>query len=259
VTLVAGLCSVTLRAEPVEAVARLAGECGLRAVEWGGDVHVPPGDAGAIARAVRAADAAGVHAASFGSYLLAGGVPGAAEVSAVLDTALGLGAPNVRVWTPFGATAADRPAVVRSLAAIAAGADDRGLTVGVEHHGGTLTDSAPATVALLDEVGAPNLFAYWQPPYWSTGSSPARDAAAVTLLGGRLSHLHVYEWRAAEDRLPLAAGGERWARVLDAVRSCVAPVEPRVAFLEFVAGDDPDAVRRDAATLARWVARVAVS
>ena len=258
-TIAAGLCSVTLRAEPVEAVADLAATCGLTEIEWGGDVHVPPGDAAAARRAVAAGEAAGVRAASYGSYLLAGEVPTADEVAAVLDTAVALGAPNVRVWTPFGATAADRPTVVTALAQVAAAAEARGLTVGIEHHGGTVTDSVPAMAALLDEVAAPNLFGYWQPPYWGDGSTPATDAAAVAARGARLSHLHVYEWPGAPTRLPLAAGAERWSAVLAAVADLPAPVEPRVAFLEFVAGDDPEALRRDATTLHRLLQPVVAS
>jgi sugar phosphate isomerase/epimerase len=259
VTIAAGLCSVTLRAHPVEAVTDLAAACGLAAIEWGGDVHVPPGDDAAARRAVAAGAAAGVHAASYGSYLLAGGIPGVDEVHAVLDTAVVLGAPNVRVWTPFGATATDRPAVVAALAQVAAAADARGLAVGIEHHGGTLADSVPAMASLLDEVAAPNLFGYWQPPYWESRTDAADDTAAVTALGARLSHLHVYEWPDAQTRLPLADGAERWDAVLATVADLPAPVTPRVAFLEFVAGDDPDALRRDAATLHRLLQPVAAS
>ncbi len=99
---VPGLCSVTVRQLGVEEVARLAAEAGLRAIEWGGDVHVPPGDAGAATRARMATDVAGLVSASYGSYLLADGDSSAAAITRVLDTAVELGAPHVRIWTPFG-------------------------------------------------------------------------------------------------------------------------------------------------------------
>lgn len=244
----AGLCSVTLRGLGVEEVARLAAEAELRAIEWGGDVHVPPGDAGALRRARTAADVAGLDSASYGSYLLADGDGSKDAAARVLDTASALGAPNVRVWTPFGVEpgSARTAEVVDALAMIAALAADRDLRVGLEFHGGTLTATVASTVAVLDAVGAPNLSSYWQPPYWSANRDSSDDAADVAALGPWLSHLHVYEWAGPDARRPLADGRRRWRAVLDAL-----PPGERVAFLEFVAGDDPATVLADARTLHR--------
>lgn len=44
-----GLVSVTFRQKSVEEIAALTAEAGLSGVEWGGDVHVPPGDREAAA------------------------------------------------------------------------------------------------------------------------------------------------------------------------------------------------------------------
>jgi len=251
--LVPGLCSVTVRGLGVEEVARLAAEAGLRAIEWGGDVHVPPGDADAAMRARLATDIAGLECTSYGSYLLADGDGSADVVARVLDTALDLGAPNVRVWTPFGVEpgSARTDEVVDALAAIGAAAAERDLTIGVEFHAGTLTATGGSTIALLDAVDAGNVSTYWQPPYWLAPRSAADDAAEVSELGTRLSHMHVYEWASAEDRRPLADGAARWRSVFSAVASTPGPERPRprVAFLEFVAGDDPAALLRDAQTL----------
>jgi sugar phosphate isomerase/epimerase len=245
-----GLCSVTFRELAVEEVAHLAAETGLRALEWAGDAHVPPGDELAIARAARAAAAAGVTTASYGSYLLADGDAAPTTITRVLDTAVALGAPNVRVWTPFGVEpGAERASeVVQAVALVAREAGARGLTVGLEFHGGTLTATAASTTALLDAVDAPNLATYWQPPYWRAAQPPAADAIEAASLAPRLSHLHVYEWTGATDRRPLAEGAARWRAVFDAVGP-VGAAGPRVAFIEFVAGDDPAVLRADARTL----------
>jgi sugar phosphate isomerase/epimerase len=174
-------------------------------------------------------------------------------VARVLDTALELGAPHVRVWAPFGVEpgSARTAEVVDSLAVVSEAAADRELTVALEHHGGTLTATAASATALLDAVDAPNLSTYWQPPYWLAARPPADDATEVKGLGSRLSHLHVYEWASAEDRRPLAEGGARWRSVLGAAASTPGPERPspRVAFVEFVADDDPAALLRDARTL----------
>jgi 3-dehydroshikimate dehydratase len=246
-----GLCTVTLRTLPVDAVAELASECGLRAIEWGGDVHVPPGDAVAAVRARDASDAAGVEIASYGSYAFADLGSDRPDPIAVLDTAATLGAPNVRVWAGFGVEAATPgyATLVERLRSFATAAAARAITVSLEFHGGTATATVAGTHALLDAVGATNLRTYWQPPYWRGPTTPEADAAEVEALGERLSHLHVYEWAGPEIRRPLASGSARWRAVLAAVSGA-----PRVAFLEFVEGDDPDALRRDAATLRSWLA-----
>ena len=251
-----GLCSVTLRTETVDAVARVAAECGLRGIEWGGDVHVPPGDLAAAAQARAASVAADLAVASYGSYLFAGSVPDSNEMDTTLDTVHALGAPNVRVWAGFGVESGSQQygAVVDGLGAFCSLAAARDLTVGLEFHGGTPTATVAGTRALLDAVGAPNLFTYWQPPYWRETWSPAGDATEVVELGSRLSHLHVYEWASPDDRRPLAEGAHRWDAVLSATATAIgAWTADRYAFLEFVADDDPDALRRDAAVLNRWL------
>jgi len=141
-----------------------------------------------------------------------------------------------RSWTTSGRSPANAAA--------------RGLTVGLEFHGGTATGTLAGTIALLDAIDSPNLASYWQPAYWRAPTAPAADAAEVSALGDRLSHLHVYEWAGPEDRCPLADGADRWRAVLAAADALG---RDRVAFLEFVSGDDPDALRRDAATLRSWL------
>lgn len=253
---VPGLCSVTLRAAPIDDVARVAGECGLHAIEWGADVHVPPGDITAAARARDASLAAGATVASYGSYLFATGIPAAVERAAVLESAAELGAPNVRVWAGFGIEPGSDSygATVDALRAFCADAADRSMTVGIEYHGGTPTATVDGTSLLLAAVGAPNLFSYWQPPYWHDDSSADSDFAEVTALADRLSHLHVYEWASADDRRPLTEGVARWQPVLRAATEAVgAWPSDRYAFLEFVRGDTVESVRRDAAVLRHWI------
>ena len=164
--------------------------------------------------------------------------------------------PNVRVWTDWvgpdpdaaGAARPSRP----QLAFIAGLAAERGLTLSLEFHPGTLTETAASTLGLLDAVDAPNLFTYWQPP---TGL-PVPDAAWRR--GGRsahrASHLHVFRWRSYEDRQPLEEGADLWPAVLAEPPADERWPGDRVAFLEFVRGDDPDQLVADAAVLRGWLA-----
>ena len=253
-----GLCSVTLRAQTVDDIARIAGECGLDGIEWGADVHVPPGDAVAARRARSASAAADLVVASYGSYLFALGTPTPGEHGAVLETAVAIGAPNVRVWAGLGVSLGSDASreLVAGLARFCRAADEHGLSVSLEFHGGTPTGTVEGALAVIESVAAPNLFSYWQPPYWRTPTSPTADAAAVVALAARLSHLHVYEWSGPEQRQALAVGDARWRAVLDRTAAIEGRwAGDRYAFLEFVTDDSADAVVRDAAVLRGWLGR----
>ena len=250
-----GLCSVTLRALGTEEVIDLAVATGLTAVEWGGDVHLPPGADAAAALAARCADA-GLTCPSYGSYLQVSWEDEAA-VARHLDTAAELGAANVRVWCPWGVVPTspddERAPVAPALRAIAEAAAERDLTVSVEFHPHTLTETAVSANRLLAEVDAPNLFTYWQPAVGLAVDELLAELVAVT---PSLSHLHVFRWDAEGGRLALERGADLWPAAFDAVSEADETgrwTGQRYAFLEFVAGDDPDQLARDAATVRSWL------
>lgn len=246
-TVLAGLCSVTLRQLTWRSVVDIAVASGLEVVEWGGDVHVPHGDLRRAAAVRVACDTAGIALMSYGSYIFAG-VTEADGVAEALDTAAALGVGTVRVWAAPGvrptASQADRERVVDGLRGVVTAAADRSLTVAVEFHPGTLTETAASTNALIDAV--PGAFSYWQP---LPGQDPDRAVDEFRAVADRCAHLHVFWWATSGRRLPLAEGRHPWTTILaESVRSGRWDGS-RVAYLEFVEGDDPAIVTRDAATL----------
>jgi 3-dehydroshikimate dehydratase len=125
------------------------------------------------------------------------------------------------------------------------------LTVSVEHHPGTLTETTPSTARLLTDVGAPNLFTYWQP---RPGEAPDQLHRELDTLLEDVSHLHVFSWTETNDRLPLAAGAALWRPALGAAATHRGRWDGhRIAFLEFVRDDDPAQLAADAATLRAWL------
>lgn len=240
----AGLCSVTFRALDVPTVAALAVECGLTAVEWGADVHVPAGDVAAAKTARTVSADLDLAIPSYGSYLAAGRPGDVVEAGSVLDTALELGAPNVRVWADNSDSAA------ADLAIICGEAAERQLTISLEFHPGTKTETAAATNALLDEVDADNLFTYWQP---DAVLSPDEALAELDAVLPRVTHLHVFSWQPDYTRVPLDEGPPLWPEALRRAAATPSPFGSRIAFLEFVRDDDPAQLRADAATLHRWL------
>ncbi|WP_040493755.1 sugar phosphate isomerase/epimerase family protein [Ilumatobacter nonamiensis] len=252
-----GLCSVTFRGLDPAAIIDLAVGAGLQGIEWGADGHVPVGDVPRAREvAARCADA-GIECPSYGTYL--GADQGSGSTADACATASALGADNLRVWTPLGtdhtADPETRGEIVRELSTTSAIAVDHGLTVGVEFHGWTLTHTAESTLQLIDEVGAPNFYTYWQPVYWdeTINDDPVAQVAEFDAVSEHLAHLHVYWWRGLT-RHPLVDGEATWSEVLPRARGTSRWEKPRYAFLEFLPDDEPSLLAREAATLTKWIA-----
>lgn len=248
-----GLVSVTFRQLSPREVIDLVCQADLAAIEWGGDVHVPQGDI-MQAREVRAmSENAGLQAPTYGSYYRVGhGETGPFE--AVLETAVALGTPTIRVWAGrVGSNEADeayRHRVIddtRRIVALAAAAD---VNIAYEFHGNTLTDSYESAVQLLEGVERPALHSLWQPP---KGSTQAENLDGIERLAPWIQHIHVFSWlmQGGETvRLPLADHASQWRAYL--ARLSALPGD-RYALLEFVQDDNPDQFLADAATLNNWL------
>ena len=139
-----GLTSVTFRQKSVEEIIALAAKAGLSGIEWGGDVHVPPGDPAAAAETARKTREAGLCVLSYGSYYR--GMEGE-------DFGPVLGAPVIRVWagqkTYEESSFAEFAALARRFRAAAEMAAAEGIRVAFEYHRGTATQTARGTLALL--------------------------------------------------------------------------------------------------------------
>jgi sugar phosphate isomerase/epimerase len=251
------LCSVTFRTLTPDEIVALAAAAGLAAIEWGGDVHVPPGDLDR-ARSVRAlTERHGLKVSSYGSYLQPPRDPPAA-VAAALATAQALGAATIRVWAGSQGrdsadyTAAERNAVAAALRAMADAARDAGLTISLEYHRRTLTDDLASARALLAAVMRPNLHTYWQP---RPGLPLGIALNELDGLAADLSHLHVFAWDDAMRRYPLADHAPYWRSVFEALRESRWQ-GPRYAMIEFVQDDSITAFRQDAAALRRLLAPI---
>jgi sugar phosphate isomerase/epimerase len=243
-----GLCSVTLRSSTVEQVVTVAAGSGLAAIEWGGDVHVPAGDQANAQWVRELTTGSGMTVASYGSYFRIGS---GEDFRPVLDSAVALGAPRIRVWAGKLASAeAELGAVeriVRDARAVAAMAADVGVSIAFEYHAGTLTDSTSSTLRLLGEVDRPNVSTYWQP---RVGED---DAAALDGLGPLLPYLtavHVFSWWPDHRRLPLVSRSALWTGVFELLSSVRRPFD---SLLEFVPDDRASSVPTEAATLRRML------
>ncbi len=235
----AGLVSVTFRKLQVEEIVSLCAEAGLAGIEWGGDIHVPPGDLKAAEAAGRATRAAGLEVACYGSYVRM--TDGERELlPKLVDTAQALGAPMIRVWAGKGEDA-DMGEIVRNTRALCDMAED--LLVTFEFHGGTLTHSGASARLLMEAVDRPNARCQWQPPV----DLPEGDClSSIENIRPWLGNIHVFSWDGTL-RLPLEARAESWKKYFRKLSG------DRFALLEFVRGDDPAQFSEDAAELLRLI------
>ena len=249
-----GLVSITFRQLTPQQIVDLVAQSGLDAIEWGGDVHTPHGDV-AQARAVRQmTEDAGIAIASYGSYYRVGhGEP--VPFEAVVDSAIALGAPLIRVWAgKQGSDKADAAywdRVVEDSRAIAHLAQQAGIVVAYEYHGNTLTDTNTTALKLLRDVAHDNVKTYWQPP---SGASVEENLCGLTAILPWLTNVHVFSWRTVDgqrERMLLDAKTEEWAQYLTQV---AATGRDHYAMIEFVRDNEPENFLKDAETLKQWLA-----
>lgn len=249
-----GLVSITFRQLSPREIVDLVRQADLAGIEWGGDVHVPHGDV-ERAREVRQITAdAGLQVAAYGAYYRVGHVD-TGPFEAVLETAVALGAPLIRVWAGRqGTDTADEAyleQVVEDSRRIADLAAAEHIPIAYEFHRNTLTDTNEAARKLLEAVNHPNVKSYWQPP---RGAGVEYNLAGLDAVLPWLTNVHVFNWdRTTYARLPLAGASLEWLQYL---RKVNASGRDHYALLEFVRDDDPDQFLQDAAALRSWLAEL---
>jgi len=252
--LISGLVSITFRALSPQQVIDLVVQAKLRQIEWGGDIHVPHGDLARAKEVHQRTGDAGLSIAAYGSYYRLGesdakGLP----FERVLETAVALGAPAIRVWAggkgSRDASATERSDTIADAIRIVRLAEDAGVSICLEYHDGTLADTRESVRRLMEEIHHPNLAFLWQPSHGETADD---GVARLRDILPRLRHVHVFHWWPnPAHRRPLAEGEERWLAYLDVLRGTGKPIP---CLLEFVRDDSPEQFLQDAATLLRWIA-----
>lgn len=248
-----GLVTVTFRPLAPEQIVEIAKSNGLQVLEWGGDVHVPAGDTKRAREVAALTRGAGLETICYGSYYRAGheGEGGKPPFSDVLETAVSLGAPCIRVWAGMrGSQDADEPYFLRVCAdanRIAGLAQSRGVRIAFEFHDGTLNDNAEAAARFFGALPHPNIFSLWQPLV--SLDEEQRDRSLRVVIP-RLAHVHVFHWLPGDpiDRRPMLEGEDHWRAWLNTIREAGCSAD---ALLEFVRGDACGALVEDAVVLRR--------
>lgn len=244
-----GLTSVTFRNLTPQEVIRLALEAGLMGIEWGGDIHVPPGHMDQAVEVYDLTRRAGLYVSSYGSYYTVGKSKEAGNsFKDVLQTAKALGAPLIRIWAGDQGSSESSPGyrnkIIKETLEIAENAGELGIRLAFEFHENTLNDSYEACFELLTDLNHPEVNTYWQPLH---GAGPDINGAGIDMILPWITGVHVFHWwPSAEVRLPLRQGEGDWEAYIRRLSGI-----PRTVFgsLEFVKDDSSEQFLEDAYTL----------
>ncbi|HBM80041.1 MAG TPA: sugar phosphate isomerase/epimerase [Clostridiaceae bacterium] len=250
-----GLVSVTFRKlKPIQIV-KLVSLAQLEGIEWGGDVHVPHGDIDTAREVYKQTVESGLSVTSYGSYYrMDTEDKNLDDFKKVLDTALELHAPMIRVWAGNkGSASADENwwrHIINISRKIGDMAGKVNIAISYEYHGNTLTDTNGSALRLLKEVGHNNIKSYWQPPV--NMSFKERIAGLKNILP-YLTNVHVFRWvthASKIERRPLKSGMDEWGAYLNVVSD---DGHDHNAMIEFVKDDDTRQFMEDANVLKKLV------
>ena len=239
-----GVVSISFRPYSPREILAAMQRAGLTCIEWGSDVHAPCDDEAALTAIAQLQAEYGITCCSYGTYFKLGVTP-IEELERYILAAKRLGTDVLRLWCGSKGSADHTAqeteelfALCRQAAAIAA---THGVTLCMECHGYTYTDTKESALALMQAVDSPHFRMYWQPC-----QTPAENEAYAALLAPYTEHLHVFNWVGME-RFPLAQGLDHWRRYLQVLGGS------HTLLLEFMPDDDLATLDREAAALKELV------
>jgi len=242
----AGLASVTFRTKTPEEVIRLVADSGLTAIEWASHVHAHEGDTQLCKRIGEMTRDAGLEVSSYGSYFRLGT---GKDIIPYLESASALETNQIRIWGGSQGSAdlspEQRKALVEESVAISEQAAKYGITLSLECHPDTVTDTLESQLQFLQEVNKPNFCTYWQAETSAPMEQRTHSLQAV-YASGKLTNLHLYWYNSAHERSLLQEGKEQLAQWLSLFKDD--PI-PRYALIEFVKGNTEESFLLDAKTL----------
>lgn len=246
-----GLVSITFRQFGVEKIIELVKTAGLKYIEWGGDIHVPHGDVDRAKQVGELTRDAGLEVSAYGSYYKVGhSEDDGLSFDAVLDSAVALKAPVIRVWAgekeDHEADAAYRTMIADESRRIADMAGQKGVKVAFEYHMRTLTNSGQSCRDLLEATDHPNIYVFWQAIH---GIAPAENCRQMELVKPWIIEFHVFHWWPThETRCLLEEGRDNWKKYFENLKAAVEKKDLPV-MLECAKDDLEVNFRKDADTL----------
>lgn len=205
-----GLCSVSFRKHAAEDILRAMQSAGLSCIEWGSDVHCPPEKAKEIAELQTQY---GIKCCSYGTYFRLGVMP-IGELEQYIKAARILGTDVLRLWCgdkdSQDYTESEKSALFAACKAAAEIAEAEGVTLCMECHVNTYTNTKESALELMRSVASSHFRMYWQPNQYVPKEE---NLAYAKLLAPYTVHLHVFNWN-GEEKYPLLDAKDIWRKYL---------------------------------------------
>lgn len=242
-----GLVSITFRNLSVKDIIKLVKQAGLDGIEWGGDIHVPHGDIETAKKVRELTVEAGLAIPSYGSYYRIGTYENyIEEFKKVLDSAVELGAPVIRVWAGNKASIDSDDnwynKIIDESNAIGKMASDKGIKIAYEYHQNTLLDTLDSADKVMQAVNTNYVGSYWQP--LNEHDMVNREQGLNDVLD-YLTNVHMYYWPDCQ-RAPLEDGVDEWNKYFSIINNLDRDV---FALIEFVKDDSTEQFLDDAKAL----------
>lgn len=211
-----GLVSISFRDKTPEEIIKAASAAGLCCIEWGSDIHAPVGDRERIEHILSLQKQYNLFCCSYGTYFTLGR-EAVSELQPYIDTAKALGTDVLRLWCGDKDSALyDEQEKIKLFAdcrAVAEIAQKNGVTVCMECHPHTFTDTLSSAKELMGAVNSPAFRMYWQPNQFVSDRENIEYAEWVS---ESCVNVHVFNWR-GEEWYPLKDGAEIWKKYLDSL------------------------------------------
>lgn len=213
---ISGIVSISFRSHSPGEILSAAAACGLNRIEWGSDVHAPKEDPDALAQLAAAQNRTPLRCCSYGTYFRLGITP-LEELPEYIRAAKKLGTDHLRIWAGRRCASLYSPEERRifrdQCVAAAAVAEAHGVTLSLECHRRSYTETKEGALELMKYVDSPHFRMYWQP---NPDISHEENLAYIRLLRKYITHVHVFHW-VGDQRLPLREGIPIWRRYLEAL------------------------------------------
>lgn len=234
-----GFTTVTFRKKSRREICEIAQKNGMKYIEWGGDIHLPPDDEVALQEVISLQKEFGLTAISYGTYYRLGAEDYDLWES-ITETANAIGAKIIRIWqgdcSSHKVGKEKMQAMVNETKILADIADEKGLTVAFEFHNGTNNDNGKSSIQFIKEVNKPNVKTYWQP------FSISEDTENLKAVLPYLVCVHIFEWNEKGKRYSFKHGKKRWSEFLEIIEESDA--NPYL-IMEFVKNDSEKQFGKD--------------
>jgi len=237
-----GVVSVSFRNHSPEEIILAAKEAGLSCIEWGSDVHAPYNDEKKLKEIVLLQKKYGIYCSSYGTYFRLG-KNSTDELKGYINAAKLLGTDIMRLWCGDKSasmySAEEKAFLFDECKKAAEIAEENGMTLCMECHPGSFTETADGMQELMDAVNSSAFVMYWQP---EPNNSDEQNFEYAKKIKNYCKRIHVFNCEGVK-HYPLSDARVLWEKYLTILDST------DTLLLEFMPDDKIESLKDEAMAL----------